>query len=342
MDNNDIQEFLSKISEAEFKTLGDLIMGNNKMKSLQLSCQLVSRHFPHIPDLACQHYGSYIHDMLQQSVKHYFMNKNSLFGGGNQFTYQINDFIDNGPSDNLNIMYEIVQDTVDVIISINSTYNILVLNEDSDILLFPEATFIGEDSDEDHIYGLKFIINGDEKIFELNYFSIMNPDNADDLNLGHLDLLIDENSDNNKDNEDYLDSENGNPQYMYEINHFWDFGVQSNNLNEIYEITEDLVNMKLTINSEYIVLEDDNAEGEIYMHLNSKFLGEIYHNDDIISLKFLIDNEEKTFNFGYFSIMNPDNVDEMVVSDEDSDYDLEDIGDDLEDSNNETDSDSDL
>ena len=90
--DDDVQQFLSKISEEEFQRLGDLIMGNNKMESLQLSCQLVSRHFPHIPELACQQYGSYIHDMLQQSVKHYFANQHSFFGGGEQYTYSINNF----------------------------------------------------------------------------------------------------------------------------------------------------------------------------------------------------------------------------------------------------------
>ena len=198
--DDDVQQFLSKISEEEFQRLGDLIMGNNKMESLQLSCQLVGRHFPHIPELACQHYGSYIHDMLQQSVKHYFAKENSLLGGGQQYTYIINNFFDYGEGDNLNDMYDISEDLVNMTLSINGRYNVLVLDENNNINLYPNALFLDEVSHEDEVIGLLFDIDGEEKSLQFDFFSIMNPDNVNELNLGHRNNL--ESGDDNSVDED--------------------------------------------------------------------------------------------------------------------------------------------
>jgi hypothetical protein len=201
--DDDVQEFLSKISEDEFKRLGDLIMGNNKMESLQLSCQLVSRHFPHIPDLACQHYGSYIHDMLQQSVKHYFSN-NSLIGGGQQYSYIINNFIDFGEGEHINDMYNITDEILEMKLSINSRYNILELDNQNNMNLYPNALFLGEVSYEDEVIGLTFDIDGEEREFQLDAdsFSIMNPDNSNELNLGRIHGDDEDDSPDNDENSD--------------------------------------------------------------------------------------------------------------------------------------------
>ena len=221
---DDVQQFLSKISEDEFQSLGDLIMGNNKMESLQLSCKLISRHFPHIPDLACQQYGSYIHDMLQQSVKHYFANQHSFFGGGQQYTYCINNFFDYGEGEHLNDMYDISEDIINMTLSINSRYNVLVLDSENNINLYPNVLFLGEVSYDDEVIGLKFDIGGEERDFQLDAdsFSIMNPDNSDELNLGHIQDDDDDSpddEDDSPDDEDNMDDENNdNSQINDDIN----------------------------------------------------------------------------------------------------------------------------
>ena len=222
---DDVQQFLSKISEDEFQSLGDLIMGNNKMESLQLSCKLISRHFPHIPDLACQQYGSYIHDMLQQSVKHYFANQHSFFGGGQQYTYCINNFFDYGEGEHLNDMYDISEDIINMTLSINSRYNVLVLDSENNINLYPNVLFLGEVSYDDEVIGLKFDIGGEERDFQLDAdsFSIMNPDNSDELNLGHIQDDDDDSpddEDDSPDDEDNMDDDenNDNSQINDDIN----------------------------------------------------------------------------------------------------------------------------
>ncbi len=204
--DDDVQQFLNKISEEEFQRLGDLIMGNNKMESLQLSCQLVSRHFPHIPELACQQYGSYIHDMLQQSVKHYFANQHSFFGGGQQYTYSINNFFDYGEGEHLNDMYDISDDVVNMTLSINSRYNVLVLDSENNINLHPNILFLGEVRHEDGMLeGLTFDFDGEEGSVAFDFFSIMNPDNANELNLGHRNQQ--ESDDDSEDNGDDSDND---------------------------------------------------------------------------------------------------------------------------------------
>ena len=69
---SDINIFLSNISQDDFAKLGNLIMTDQIDESLELSCELVNRHFNHIPKMACKHYGEYILYLIKNAVREHF------------------------------------------------------------------------------------------------------------------------------------------------------------------------------------------------------------------------------------------------------------------------------
>jgi hypothetical protein len=310
----DLQSFIEKISKDDLSLLGTLIMDNKREKSLQLSCKLINQHFSHIPISACKHYGKYVYEMLQESVDEYFKNQR---GGGQQYSYIINDFyILDADAELVNDRYEIVDDEVVMTISLNAGYDIITDN-DGIITLHQHCIFVNDILDDNNTpKSLLFRLeDGTEKEFTFGDFSILNPDSKS--------VIESLESDDSNEEEKNIDED---AQYTYVINDFYILDADAELANDRYEIIDNEVAMNLTFNYTYDVISDrENENGEIILYHNAIFSGDIRDdNNNISALVFNINGNNKEFSIGDFSVLNPDSKFELDSDDEEEDDDADD------------------
>ena len=71
---SDIINFISNVKKNELNELGQLIMSDKIDETLDLCCELITRHFHFIPKSSCIHYGEYILYLTREAVRQYYLN----------------------------------------------------------------------------------------------------------------------------------------------------------------------------------------------------------------------------------------------------------------------------